>query len=79
MAQGAIAFFLDGIVKSRVSRFEYGIKTSVRYDPYDPQHAERSSQAVYMADGIKHLPNAFSTILNEVCFTDSPTLISYLP
>lgn len=45
----------------------------MRYNPYDPEHAERSSQAVYMADGVKRLPNAFSTILDEVSFTSSPT------
>ena len=66
MAQGAVAFFLDGIVKSRMSRFKYGIRTSVPYNPYDAQHAERSSQAIFMADGLKRLPNAFTTILDEV-------------
>lgn len=79
MAQGAIAFFLDGIVKSRVSPYKYGIKASVPYDPYDPQHAERSSQALYMADGVKRLPNTFSTILDEVCYTGPPALTSPLP
>lgn len=66
VAQGAIAFFLDGIVKGRVSHFKCGVRVSTPYNPYDPQHAERSSQAVYMADGIKRLPGAFSTILDEV-------------
>ncbi|KAF9650947.1 hypothetical protein BDM02DRAFT_3092037, partial [Thelephora ganbajun] len=65
VAQGAIASFLDGIVRSRVSRFKYGTKISVPYNPYDAQHAERSSQAVFMADGIKRLPNGFSTILDQ--------------
>ncbi|KAF9783709.1 hypothetical protein BJ322DRAFT_1066702 [Thelephora terrestris] len=65
VAQGAIAFYLDGIVKSRVSRYKYGVLTNVRYNPYDPQHAERWSQAVFMADGVKRLPGAFSTILDE--------------
>lgn len=63
-------------MKSRVSRFKYGVQISVPYDPYDPQHAERSSQAEYLADGIKCLPNAFSTILDEVSRTGLPGLIS---
>ena len=67
VAQGAIAFFLDAIVTSRVSRHEYGIQVSVPYKPNDVQHAVRSSRAVFMADGIKRLPDAFSTILDEVC------------
>lgn len=53
-------------MRSRISRFKYGIRMSVPYDPYNPEHAKRSSQAVFMADGIKHLPNAFSTILEKV-------------
>lgn len=67
MAQGAIAFFLDAIVTSRVSRYKYGIEANVPYNPYDPQHAERSSQAAFMVDGAKWLPNAFSMILDVVC------------
>lgn len=66
VAQGAVAFFLDAIVTSRVSRFEYGIKTSVKYDPCNLQHAVRSSQAIFMADGVKRLPCGFTTILDEV-------------
>ena len=77
MAQGAIAFFLDATVTSRVSRFEYGIETSIRYDPYNVQHAVRSSQAVVMADGIKRLPNVFSTILDEVCSQTRPAVSSF--
>jgi hypothetical protein len=65
-------------VKSRVSRFKYGIEASVRYNPYDPQHAERSSQAIFMVDGVKRLPGEFSTILDEVGFTGSPILILFL-
>ena len=65
-------------MKSRVSRFKYGIEANVRYNPYDPQHAERSSQAVFMADGVKRLPGEFSTILDEVGFTGSPILIPFL-
>ena len=72
VAQGAIAYFLDGIVRSRMSRHKYGIRMSVRYDPYDYEHAERASKAVFMADGIKRLPDAFSTILNEVSSVSSP-------
>lgn len=67
VAQGAIAFFLDAIVTSRVSRFKYGIEINVPYNPYNTQHAVRSSEAFFMADGIKCLPNGFSTILHEVC------------
>jgi len=67
VAQGAIAFFLDATVTSRVSRFEYGIEFCVTYEPYDVQHAMRTSQAIYMADGVKRLPGGFSTILDEVC------------
>lgn len=54
-----------------MSRSKYGIMACVPYDPYDPQHAERSSKAYYMADGVKRLPGAFSTILNEVGSTDT--------
>jgi hypothetical protein len=49
-----------------MSRFEYGIEVGVVYDPYNPEHAERSSQAIFTADGIKSLPNGFSIILDEV-------------
>ena len=65
-------------MKSRVSRFKYGIATNVPYNPYDPEHAERSAKAIFTADGIKRLPNAFSTILEEVRLqTHPPTSRSY--
>jgi len=78
VAQGAIAFFLDAIVTSRISRFEYGIQMTVVYDPYNAQHAVRSSQAAFMADGMKRLPNAFSTILDEVCSQSRPAMSGFL-
>lgn len=77
VAQGAVAFFLDATVTSRVSRFEYGIQTSVRFNPLNVQHAVRSSQAVVMADGFKRLPNVFATILDEVCSQARPVVSSF--
>lgn len=78
VAQGAIAFFLDTIVTSRVSRFEYGLEVNVVYNPYNTQHAVRSSKAAFMADGIKRLPNGFSTILDEVCSQAGPVVSKFL-
>jgi len=76
VAQGAIAFFLDAVVTSRISRFEYGIKVCVHYEPYNAEHAMRSSQAVFMADGVKRIPGGFSTILDEVCSQTCPLVSS---
>lgn len=52
--------------------------TSVAYNPYNVQHAIRSSKAIFMSDGVKRLPNAFSTILDEVCSQTRPAVSKFL-
>jgi len=42
VADGAISYYLDKFVVSRIVRYTYGTPASIRYDPSDPEHRGRS-------------------------------------
>ena len=42
MADGAVSYYLDKFVASRLVRYTYGTPASIMYDPSDPEHRGRS-------------------------------------
>ena len=44
VAVGAISYYLDHFVVSRILRCTYGTEASIDYDPSDPEHRRRSSK-----------------------------------
>ena len=66
VADGAVSYFLDHFVEARMSKFTYGTKVSIRYDPGIHEHLARSSTIFTHLDGTKRLPGAFSEILQKV-------------
>ncbi|EAU91820.1 hypothetical protein CC1G_04587 [Coprinopsis cinerea okayama7 len=44
VSDGAASFYLDHLVGTRVSKFDYGLNSFVFFDPYDPEHFKRRSK-----------------------------------
>ncbi|EFI28055.1 hypothetical protein CC1G_14081 [Coprinopsis cinerea okayama7 len=66
IADGALSFYLDHRVVSRVSRFTYGVNCHVPYNPRDEEHQIRSITSWFSASGNRRLPGFFSVILPKV-------------
>ncbi|KAG2129869.1 uncharacterized protein EDB93DRAFT_1095170 [Suillus bovinus] len=65
VADGAVSYFIDHLVSSRVTRFTYGTECSVPFNPFDMEHRARQKQVFRSASGILALPRAFSSILTK--------------
>ncbi|KAJ2922261.1 hypothetical protein H1R20_g14832, partial [Candolleomyces eurysporus] len=64
VSNGAVSFFLDSVVKSRVSRRSYGAICSQLYNPNNITHQLKADQvAFHSITGDRVLPGHFSVIL----------------
>ena len=63
VSDGAISFYLDHFVRTRVSKYTYGSFGNIEYDASDPSHQERQHKARRFPSGIRVLPDHFTTIL----------------
>ncbi|TFK20828.1 hypothetical protein FA15DRAFT_707733 [Coprinopsis marcescibilis] len=63
VADGALSYYLDHRVGSRVSRFTYGVNCHVPYNPHDEEHQLRSITSWFSPSGNRRLPGFFSVIL----------------
>ena len=51
MADGAISYYLDHFVVSRIVRYTYGTPASIKYDPSNPDHRRRSHKKRFGVTG----------------------------
>ncbi|PWN42449.1 hypothetical protein IE81DRAFT_323413 [Ceraceosorus guamensis] len=65
VASGSLVWLIDGVVSSRVSRLDYGIKCATVYKPEKPGHVARRGQVYSGVDGTEHLPGAFGCVLRK--------------
>jgi len=65
VAHGAIYFFINHYVHTRMSRATYGIMCSRDFDKNDPEHLKRSATIFLGADGKWRTPGAFSNVLGK--------------
>ncbi|KAK1227389.1 hypothetical protein PQX77_009616 [Marasmius sp. AFHP31] len=63
VADGAVSFYLDHRVSTRVARFTYGARCSVYYVPSYPEHEERASTVFTNLEGEEMIPDHFTHIL----------------
>ncbi|KAF9559594.1 hypothetical protein CPC08DRAFT_736124 [Agrocybe pediades] len=63
VSDGAISFYLDHVVRSRVSRLAYGSFSAIRYNPSDREHLARERNVFAMPSGEKFIDDAFIIIL----------------
>jgi len=63
VSDGAISFYLDHFVRSRVSKVTYGSFWSIPYDSQDAEHRARSGDLVTFTSGRVMVNNSFIAIL----------------
>ncbi|KAI1793722.1 hypothetical protein LXA43DRAFT_202911 [Ganoderma leucocontextum] len=65
VADGAVSFFLDNCVSSRVMKMTYGVHVTVDYNPDDPAHLARQDQKFVRPSGRVMLREGFSILLQR--------------
>ncbi|KAG1856935.1 hypothetical protein C8R48DRAFT_718351 [Suillus tomentosus] len=63
VADGAVSFYIDHLVSSRVARVTYGIECKRQYNFQDPEHLARQHKAVIDVDGKTYIHEQFESIL----------------
>ena len=71
-SDGAISFYLDHFVRTRVSKVTYGSFGGIIYDPSDPDHRSRSHKVYSLVSGEERISGAFDIILPKVLFNNFP-------
>lgn len=67
VSDGAVSFYLDHFVRTRVAKFTYGQFCTLKYDPSNPDHVRRSANSFVSYAGEQRLPGYFDVILQKVC------------
>lgn len=77
-SDGAISFYLDHVVTTRVSKLTYGAFGSVLYSKNDPEHRQRLAATYTNLQGTTWVPDRFTVILPKVRprFEADPALFS---
>jgi len=65
VSDGAISFYLDHFVRTRVSKFTYGNFYSPKYNPSDPDHLSRSHNVCTSSSGEELISEFFDIILPQ--------------
>ncbi|PBK82153.1 hypothetical protein ARMGADRAFT_1019748 [Armillaria gallica] len=63
VADGAMSFYLDRAVTSRVSKFDYGVEISRVFVPGDPEYEKRKDKAYIIASGAFVVGDQFSIVI----------------
>ena len=67
VSDGAISFYLDHFVRTRVSKITYGNFCHIPYNPNAPDHRERLNKTFISVSGHKRISDSFDIILPKVC------------
>jgi hypothetical protein len=67
VSDGALSFYHDRFVRTRVSKFTYGIFGDIEFNPADSDHKRRLPQAFTHLSGDLVIPDCFDVILPKVC------------
>ena len=66
VADGAISYYIDHFVQTRVSKLTYGSKGSIDYDANNPEHLKRTTFTAI--SGVKRIDRVFWVILSGVSY-----------
>ena len=66
VSDGAISFYLDHFVRTRVSKITYGNFCHIPYDPNAPDHVSRSHKVFTSVSGRQRISESFDIILPKV-------------
>ncbi|KAG2126241.1 hypothetical protein DEU56DRAFT_557062 [Suillus clintonianus] len=82
VADGAVSFYIDHLVSSRVARATYGVECHSQYDFQDPEHQARQHTIFADITGSLRVPSVFQSILlkgtqvSELCEFRKPFYIT---
>jgi len=65
VADGAVSYYIDHLVSSRVARYTYGTECGVAFDPTDPEHQARRQTVAVGPSGMLYVPDAFVSIITK--------------
>ena len=66
VAIGAVSYYIDHFVTTRISKFTYGLLGNTLYDPSNPEHVRRANKSFVNAMGDKRIPDGFEIMLTRV-------------
>ena len=66
VSDGALSFYHDHFVRTRVSKFTYGNFCAIVFDPAAPDHQRRLHDAYTDLSGIRRIEHSFDVILPKV-------------
>jgi hypothetical protein len=66
VADGAISYYIDHFVQTRVSKLTYGCQGYITYDPGNPEHLKRSTCTA--VSGITSIDRVFLVMLSGVSY-----------
>ena len=66
VAEGAVLYYIDGHVSSRVSKVTYGAPSAVPYNAFDPDHLRRTEHIRIMPSGKFMVNGGFEVVLKKV-------------
>lgn len=66
VSDGAISFYLDHFVRTRVSKVTYGNFCHIPFEPYQPDHQQRVKNTFMSVSGSRRISDAFDVILAKV-------------
>jgi len=81
VSDGALSFYHDHFVRSRVSKFTYGRFCCPIFNPADQDHQQRVHNTYTSDSGLVRIKDSFEVILPKVCFfsfMNSRCLLRYL-
>ncbi|KAG6918264.1 hypothetical protein DXG01_015638 [Tephrocybe rancida] len=66
VADGAVSYYIDHLVKARVSKYTYGIASYTPYNIANVEHRRRLASVFTDSDGVDNVQHIFSPILPKV-------------
>jgi hypothetical protein len=67
VSDGALSFYHDHFVRTRVSKFTFGASCHLVFDPTDPDHQQRAHKTYTAPSGYLRVKDFFDVILPKVC------------
>jgi len=66
VSDGAISFYLDRFVRTRVAKLTYGHFCTLPFDPSNPEHTSRMTNTFFAYSGEQRIRGYFDVILAKV-------------
>jgi len=67
VAIGAVSYYVDHFVTTRISKFTYGVFGGTPYDSSNPEHVRRTHESYVDTMGVRRIPDHFRVMLSRVC------------